>query len=86
MVQKNKWIAEHFEELVDKYGGLYIAVVDDHVVASGNDPKEVEDESLSKYPDVIPSVMKVPKEEEIICLLWNFHTQFIRSTNFQWSL
>jgi hypothetical protein len=61
MVQKNKWIAEHFEELVDEYGGLYIAVVDD--------PKEVEDESVLKHPGVIPSVLKVPKEEEIVCLL-----------------
>ncbi len=69
MVQKNKWIAEHFEELVDEYGGLYIAVVDDHVVASGTDPKEVEDESILKHPGVIPSVLKVPKEEEIVCLL-----------------
>ncbi len=69
MFQKNNWIAEHFEELVDKYAGLYIAVVDDHVVAFGTDPKDVEDESLSKYPDVIPSVLKVPKEEEMVCLL-----------------
>ncbi len=69
MAQGNKWIAEHFEELVEKYGGLYIAVVDGHVVSSGNDPKEVEDESLLKHPDAIPSVLKIPKEEEIVCLL-----------------
>lgn len=69
MNQKSRWIAEHFEELVDNYGGLYIAVVDDGVVASGTDPKEVEDQVLLKHPDSVPSVLKVPKEEEIVCLL-----------------
>ena len=65
MNQKSRWIAEHFEELVDNYGGLYIAVVDDRVVASGTDPKEVEDQVLLKHPDSVPSVLKVPKEEEM---------------------
>ena len=69
MNQSKRWIPEHFEELVDEYGGQYIAVVDDQVVAVGTDPKEVEDESLLKHPDVIPSILKVPKEEEIVCLL-----------------
>lgn len=69
MKQKGKWIAEHFGELVNKYGGLYVAVVDDRVVAMGTDPKTVEDEALHKYPNVTPSILKVPKEEEIVCLL-----------------
>ncbi len=69
MRQKSRWIAEHFEELVNKYGGLYVAVIDDQVVAVGTDAKAVEDESIEKYPNVTPSVLKVPKEEEIVCLL-----------------
>ncbi|MEW5937121.1 MAG: DUF5678 domain-containing protein [Candidatus Thermoplasmatota archaeon] len=69
MKQKSRWIAEHFEELVNEYGGLYVAVVDDRVVAVGTDPKVVEDESLQKHPNVTPSILKVPKEEEIVCLL-----------------
>lgn len=41
----NDWIIEHFEELVDTYGGSYTAVVDGHVGVVGDDPKEVEDEA-----------------------------------------
>ena len=69
MNQKSRWIAEHFEELVDNYGGQYIAVVDDRVVASGTDPKELEDQVLLEHPGSVPSVLKIPKEEEIVRLL-----------------
>ena len=69
MTKQSIWIAEHFEELVDKYGGLYVAVVGDRVVVTGEDPKEVEDEAIAKCPGEAPSVLKIPKEEEIVCLL-----------------
>lgn len=43
MNEDSQWIVEHFEELVDTYGGLYIAVVNTKVAAIGDDPKNVED-------------------------------------------
>ena len=58
-----------FKELVDTYGGSYIAVVDGTVVVVGDDPKDVEDEALRKHPGKKPSVLRVPREEDIICLL-----------------
>lgn len=63
------YIIEHFEELVYKHGGRYIAVVDEEIIAIGDHPKDVENEALKKYPDRIPSVMKVPTEDDIVCLL-----------------
>ncbi len=63
------WITEHFEELVKKYSGRYIAVVGKKIVAIGDNPKYVENEALKHYPDEIPSVMKVPTEDDIVCLL-----------------
>ena len=63
------WITEHFEELVKKYGGRYIAVVDEKVVAVGENPKDVENEVLKQFPNKTPSVMKVPTEDDIVCLL-----------------
>lgn len=69
MNDDDQWIVEHFEELVDTYGGSYIAVVDGTVVVVGDDPKDVEDEALRKHPGKKPSVLRVPREEDIICLL-----------------
>ena len=68
MIQSD-WITEHFEELVKEHGGCYIAVVDKEIVARGDNPKDVENEALRRYPDKIPSVMKVPTEDDIVCLL-----------------
>ena len=54
MDQDSKWVVEHFEELVNRYGGLYIAVVNGDIISVGDDPKEVEDEAKSKYPTKNP--------------------------------
>jgi hypothetical protein len=69
MNSDNKWIVEHFEELVDTYGGSYIAVVDTTVAAIGDDPKEVKDEALANYPGRKPSILRVPREEDMVCLI-----------------
>ncbi len=63
------WITEHFEQLVVEHGGRYIAVVGEEVVAVGNHPREVEAIALERYPGQIPSVMRVPTEDDIVCLL-----------------
>lgn len=68
MNEDSQWIVEHFEELVDTYGGSYIAVVHKKVVV-GDDPKDVEDEALANYPSKSPSILRVPREEDIVCLL-----------------
>jgi|GEM_PF-6005340 hypothetical protein len=33
MKKNQKWIVKHFEELVDKYGGKYIAVANEKVAS-----------------------------------------------------
>jgi len=43
--------------------------VGEKIVAVGDNPKDVESEALKHYPDKIPSVMKVPTEDDIVCLL-----------------
>ena len=69
MDQDNRWIVEHFEELVNKYGGLYIAIRNGRIISTGDDPKKVENEAMSTYIDKKPSILRVPKEEDIVCLL-----------------
>ena len=69
MDKDDAWIIEHFSELVAKYAGKYVAVVDQRVIAAGTSGKEVEDSARKSAPDEVPSVFRVPREEEMACLL-----------------
>ncbi len=69
MDKDNLWIVEHFSELVDKYAGKYVAVVNEALVAVGDSGKEVEDKARKIEPRKIPSVLRIPREEEMACLL-----------------
>jgi Family of unknown function (DUF5678) len=63
------WIVEHFSELVTQYAGKYIAVVNESLVAVGHSGKEVEDRARAIEPNKMPSVLRVPREEDMACLL-----------------
>ncbi|KAF5429471.1 hypothetical protein C5S39_08890 [Candidatus Methanophagaceae archaeon] len=63
------WIVEHFSELVTKYGGKYIAVVNEVLVAVGESGTDVEAKARKIEPRKIPSVLRIPREEDMACLL-----------------
>ncbi len=69
MEKDDLWIVEHFSELVNKYAWKYVAVVNEKLVAVGKSGKEVEDKAREVEPDKIPSVLRVPREEEMVCLI-----------------
>ena len=69
MDKDDLWIVEHFSELVDKYAGKAIAVVNEQLVAVGDSEVDVELIAKEKYPGRIPSVLTVPREEDMACLL-----------------
>ncbi len=69
MTKTQKWITKHFEELVDRYGGKYIAVVNEKVVAVGDSPVEVDRKALEQFLDEPPSIMHVPIKEALTCIL-----------------
>ena len=52
-----------------KYEGKYVAIVDDKVVASGDNAKEVLNEAKRKFPSKMPTLAKIPREEALI-LQW----------------
>jgi hypoxanthine-guanine phosphoribosyltransferase len=54
------------EEINKKYSGKHIAIVDNKVVASGNDPKEVWEIAKKKHPKKKPVLAFVPKEETLV--------------------
>ena len=69
MDKDDLWIVEHFSELVTKYAGKYIAVVNETLVAVGESGTEVEAKARAIEPHKIPSVLRVPREEDMACLL-----------------
>lgn len=77
MTRENKWIIKNFSKLVDQYGGDCIAVVKNKIVAVGKNERIVEIKARKKYPKNIPSVMRVPKNKELVCVL-NFRIQITK--------
>ena len=69
MDKDDLWIVEHFSDLVTKYAGRYVAVVNETLVAVGDSGKEVESKARAFEPNQMPSVLRVPREEEISCRL-----------------
>jgi hypothetical protein len=69
MDKDDLWIVEHFSELVTKYAGKYVAVVNEKLVAVGKSGIEVEAKAREVEPNKMPSVRRVPREEDMACLL-----------------
>jgi hypothetical protein len=57
------------EEINSKYHGKHIAIVDDKVVASGNDPKQVWEKAKKKCPNKQPVLAFVPKEDTLVLMI-----------------
>jgi len=53
---------------LSKYEGKYVAIVEDRVVASGSNAKEVLKEARERTGKM-PTLAKVPKEEALILVL-----------------
>jgi hypoxanthine-guanine phosphoribosyltransferase len=57
------------DKINKKYSGKHIAIVDDEVVASGIDPKEVWEKAKKKYPNKQPVLALVPKEDALVLMI-----------------
>jgi hypothetical protein len=68
--KSQEWITENFESLVSQYGGRYIGVVNGQVVSVALTPREVlENAKKAGKEEEEVSLLKVPTEEELICVL-----------------
>lgn len=68
MTKDQQWIHEHFEELVEKFAGCYIAVADQDLVVGGS-LQEVREKAQQKHPAINPSILRVPHPEDFVCAL-----------------
>ena len=66
MMKSKEWIIKNFEFLVAKYSG----VIDEQVISVALTPREVLENAkkLGKEEEAV-SLLKVPIEEELICVL-----------------
>ncbi len=63
------WYAKHFEDIVKKYGGKVIAVVDEEIISVEDTEKKADDAARNKYSHKIPFVTYVPRKEDVECIL-----------------
>ena len=65
----SRWVARHFDELVKKHAGRYIAVYRNKLVAVGDSYKEVFDAAERLRVKEPPLTMQVPGMEDIEAIL-----------------
>ncbi len=69
MSPDEKWIAEHFEELVTQFGGKYVGIVKRQVIAVGEGADEVAEQAKGQVAAKQLHIVKIPTPEELSCLL-----------------
>ena len=65
----SRWVARHFDELVKKHAGRYIAVYRNKLVAVGNSYKEVYAAAEKQGIEEPPLTMQVPGPEDLEAIL-----------------
>ncbi|MCD6247898.1 MAG: hypothetical protein J7J17_00325 [Hadesarchaea archaeon] len=63
------FVAEHSQELFERYPGKYLALVDNEIVAVGRSMLEVFKRAEEKYPNKLIRISYIPREDELVMLL-----------------
>jgi hypothetical protein len=69
LMDYDRWVAKHFDDLVKNYAGRFIAVYRNKLVAVGNSYKEVYDAAVKNGIDEPPLTMQVPTLEDLEAIL-----------------
>jgi len=56
----------YIKAYTQRYAGKWIAIVEQRVVASGDDAEKVYREAKTSYPEKKPSLAKVPNKEILV--------------------
>ena len=64
----NTWLAKNFEDVVNKYGGKYVVIIDGKgVVFSGRSPLKLAERAKLKFPGAKPLFSRVPHPRDLLC-------------------
>jgi len=69
LMDYDRWVSRHFDELVRKYPGQFIAVYRGKLVAVGSSHKEVYERAVKRGVEEPPLTMQVPAEEDLVAIL-----------------
>ncbi|MGD2248480.1 MAG: DUF5678 domain-containing protein [Candidatus Methanofastidiosia archaeon] len=63
-----EWLS-HMDELMEKYPGQYLALIDGKIASSGDSEFEAYRNAKKEYPDKKVLLVYIPTEEETVTLL-----------------
>jgi hypothetical protein len=69
MSRDETWITEHFQELVEHYGGKYVGIANRRVIVVGEGADEVAEKARDLVELSRLHIVKVPTEQEMSWLL-----------------
>lgn len=71
LFDNDRWLTEHFEELVDKYAGRYLLIGNGKILYTDEDgtPRELAKKIKEEYPGIVPLFFRVPYPHEFVCAL-----------------
>ena len=67
----DRWLREHFEEIVDKYAGRYILIGNNKILYTDTDgtPRQILNKCKTKHPGIVPLFFRVPLPSDFVCAL-----------------
>lgn len=68
--QYDEWLAEHLDELLDRYPGRVVAIYQERVIAVGESEDEVYRDIRRQGLTPMPLVFRVPSEEDLQSILY----------------
>ena len=68
VADNDRWLTQHFEELVDKHAGEFIVVADGQIYRSGT-PSQLRDRARAEHPRAKIMGLRIPRPEDFLCAL-----------------
>lgn len=70
-VDSHSWVWDHIEEIVDKFAGSFIIVVDDRIIFTDADgrPGDLMKKAKRRFPKSKPFFFRVPHPQDFLCAL-----------------
>ena len=70
-INNDRWLTEHFQEIIDKYAGGYVFIGNGRVLYTDRDgsPGELVKRLKKDFPALVPLFFRVPYPHELVCAL-----------------
>jgi len=69
LMNYDEWVAEHMDDLVEKYAGQVVAIHEGKIVLVGESERDLYRDILARGIEPMPLVFRVPREEDLQAVL-----------------